>query len=184
MVRKAKDLKSLDELGLSSKTYSYVKDVNPEELVFLARTSNPKIRGNCVESYKELMDAIDRAGFIRHDFNPLSFAVGRFYKDVYPYSSENEVGSLFGFESNEQYESYKNYDEKEIKGVKNTLDRILSEREAEIIKFKYGLYGDGKPMSLENIGKYYGFSREHVRKIANKALRKLRYGNAFSSSCW
>lgn len=184
MVRKANTLKSLEELELSSKTYNYVKDVDPEELVFLARTSSPEIRGAYMASYKELMTAIDKAGFIRHDFDPLSFAVGRFYRDIYPYSSEEEVGSLFGFKSNEQYETYENYNEEQINVVNYTLDRILSEREAEIIRLKYGLFDSGRPMSLEDIGKHYGFTKEHVRRIVNKALRKLRYGSNLHSNCW
>lgn len=184
MVRRACTLKSLEELDLSDRTYSYVKDVAPEELVFLARTSPPEIKGSNVASYKELIGAIDRAGFIRHDFTPLSFALGRFYKDVYPYSSENEVGGLFDFKSNKQYEEYKNYTEEQIDTVNYTIDQILSEREAEIMRFYYGLFGDGSPMSLKEIGEYYSFTKEHARKIFNKALRKLRYGHSVPSNCW
>ena len=184
MVRRACTLKSIEELGLSDRTYSYVKDVAPEELVFLARTSPPEVRGKCVASYKELMDAMNKAGFIRHDFSRLSFALGRFYKDIYPYSSENEVCGLFSFRSNKQYEEYVNYTEEQIDKVCYALDRVLSEREAEVIKLRYGLYGKGEAMSLDAIGDYYGFTKEHVRRILNKALRKLRYRNSLPSNCW
>lgn len=49
----------------------------------------------------------------------------------------------------------------------------LSRREQEILCFRYGLY-DGEPLTLEEIGKRYGVTRERIRQIEMSALRKLR----------
>lgn len=50
----------------------------------------------------------------------------------------------------------------------------LSLREREIIKLRFGL-GDGYIYTLEEIGRIYSITRERVRQIESKALRKLRH---------
>jgi len=58
----------------------------------------------------------------------------------------------------------------EIWRVINTL----STREAEVLKMRYGLI-DGKCKTLEEVGQMLGVTRERVRQIEVKALRKLRH---------
>jgi RNA polymerase primary sigma factor len=53
------------------------------------------------------------------------------------------------------------------------LEECLNKREQEIIKKRYGI-GIGKEATLEDIGKDLGITRERVRQIASKAMRKLR----------
>ncbi len=58
------------------------------------------------------------------------------------------------------------------------LERVLTtltEREADIIKLFYGI-GGHQEMTLEEIGEKFGLTRERVRQIKEKALRKLRAG--------
>jgi RNA polymerase primary sigma factor len=50
----------------------------------------------------------------------------------------------------------------------------LSEREAEVLRMRYGL-DDDPPRTLEDVGKALGVTRERVRQIEVKALRKLRH---------
>ena len=49
----------------------------------------------------------------------------------------------------------------------------LSEREMDIIIRRYGLI-DGETKTLEELGRFYGVTRERVRQLENKALAKLR----------
>lgn len=56
--------------------------------------------------------------------------------------------------------------------VQNVLS-TLSNREAEILRMRFGIDRPA-PMTLEEIGKHYDLSRERIRQIENKALRKLR----------
>ncbi len=58
----------------------------------------------------------------------------------------------------------------ELQKVLNTL----TPREAEIISLRYGI-GVGYPSTLEEVGKKFGVTRERVRQIEAKAIRKLRH---------
>ena len=49
----------------------------------------------------------------------------------------------------------------------------LSEREAQVIQLRFGIKGD-KNCTLEEIGRVYGVTRERIRQVEAKALRKLR----------
>ena len=50
---------------------------------------------------------------------------------------------------------------------------ILTEKEKEVLTYRFGFY-DGKPKTLEEIGKIYNVGRERIRQIEGKALRKLK----------
>ncbi len=50
----------------------------------------------------------------------------------------------------------------------------LSEREAGVISMRYGLT-NGKPMTLDEIGRIYGVTRERIRQIEAKTMSKLRH---------
>jgi len=51
---------------------------------------------------------------------------------------------------------------------------VLSEREREVLEMRYGLV-DGKDHTLEEVGKHFNVTRERIRQIEAKALRKLRH---------
>ena len=57
--------------------------------------------------------------------------------------------------------------------VKNAL-AVLSDREREVLELRFGLI-DGKDHTLEEVGQHFNVTRERVRQIEAKALRKLRH---------
>jgi RNA polymerase primary sigma factor len=61
-----------------------------------------------------------------------------------------------------------------LKGKLSEALTSLSERERKILELRYGLT-DGFPRTLEEVGKQYNVTRERIRQIEAKALRKLRH---------
>jgi RNA polymerase primary sigma factor len=57
--------------------------------------------------------------------------------------------------------------------VQNAL-AVLTERERQVLEMRFGLV-DGKDHTLEEVGKYFNVTRERIRQIEAKALRKLRH---------
>lgn len=72
--------------------------------------------------------------------------------------SENIVENIYAYEINEQL---------------LFLLSELKEREIAVVKHRYGFY-DGKEKTLEEVGLIFGVTRERIRQIEAKAIRKLR----------
>ena len=97
-----------------------------------------------------------------------------------PFSLETPIGdeedSFYGdFVPDENIESPVDEASKNI--LSEELDEALNklnEREAMVLKLRKGLV-DGREHTLEEVGSHFGVTRERIRQIENKALRKLKY---------
>ncbi len=61
--------------------------------------------------------------------------------------------------------------------LKEQLDGVLdtlTDREKRVLELRFGIE-DGRPRTLEEVGKEFGVTRERIRQIEAKALRKLRH---------
>jgi RNA polymerase primary sigma factor len=84
---------------------------------------------------------------------------------------ESELGDFVADDAVlEPFEEASEHLQKE--GVKNAL-RALPERERQVIELRYGL-GGGEPLTLEEVGKSFGVTRERIRQIENNTLKKLQ----------
>lgn len=85
---------------------------------------------------------------------------------------DSHLGDFIKDESNMSPEEYATNEilKDEISDVLLTL----TEREEKVIKLRFGLE-DGKSRTLEEVGQMFGVTRERIRQIEAKALRKLRH---------
>ncbi len=91
-----------------------------------------------------------------------------------PIGDENDsfLGDFIPDETNLSPEEYT--EKIMIKEIINTLLMDLNPREQNILKLRFGLI-DGKYHTLEEVGQTYGVTRERIRQIEAKALKKLRH---------
>ena len=61
-----------------------------------------------------------------------------------------------------------------LKDEINNVLMMLTERERKVIQLRFGLI-DGRARTLEEVGKVFGVTRERIRQIEAKALRKLKH---------
>ena len=67
------------------------------------------------------------------------------------------------------------YGEIEQRALRETLENLMSElknREQEVLKARYG-FDDGVEKTLEDVGQTFGVTRERIRQIEAKAIKKL-----------
>lgn len=95
-----------------------------------------------------------------------------------------KVGEYTGFELGDMIadEDVNNLDvlEYETKRLKKTLNKTLeclSNKERGIIECYFGLNENFEPMTLEAIGDRYDLTKERIRQIKEKAIRRLRHNN-------
>ncbi len=125
------------------------REPTEEELAKKMNTSVDKIR----EIYKISQDPVSLETPIGEEDDS---HLGDFIKDERSLSPEE-------FATNEMLKD-------EISQVLETL----TEREEKVVRLRFGLE-DGKPRTLEEVGQMFGVTRERIRQIEAKALRKLRH---------
>ena len=92
-----------------------------------------------------------------------------------PIGDESDSSKLGDFVKDEKTESPESNLFRNL--LRKDLDEImaeLSERERMVIKLRFGLVDD-RPRTLEEVGKVYDVTRERIRQIEAKALKKLRH---------
>ena len=97
-----------------------------------------------------------------------------------PVSLETPIGEeddshLGDFIKDEHNMSPEEYATNEL--LKDEISEVLltlTEREEKVIRLRFGLE-DGRPRTLEEVGQLFGVTRERIRQIEAKALRKLRH---------
>jgi RNA polymerase primary sigma factor len=84
---------------------------------------------------------------------------------------ESELGDFVADDAVlEPFEEASEHMQKE--GVRRALD-ALPERERQVIELRYGLAGN-EPLTLEEVGRSFGVTRERIRQIENNTLKKLK----------
>ncbi len=93
-----------------------------------------------------------------------------------PFSLGDENSLLDIIQNDEQPSPDNELISESLKTEVKSILTILPEREAEVIKLYFGLDGE-YPMTLEEIGDKFNLTRERVRQIKEKAIRRLRHNS-------
>ena len=175
-VRSVEELKTLDELHLSKEALQTCRYMPVDSLVSTARHQYhciPK-NSNRHDWLEEVKEALDLHGFIRHDFDPESFAMGRLYQAVsHAYADASFVSGFYDLMSNERYEKYRNLTQGEKDAVFSALDKNLAGIEPEVLKLYFGLKPGMSPMEVEEIASALKTTKAEVRRAYMQALKKL-----------
>lgn len=141
-----------------------------------------------INSYKKISRELEQTLGREPNANEIANRLGVTEEKVYelqqiiqnPISLETPIGddkdNVFGaFIIND---SEKSHTDRAIE--RNLQDKInqnlatLTPREEKVIRLRYGI-DDGKPKTLEEVGTFFNVTRERIRQIEAKALRKLRH---------
>jgi RNA polymerase primary sigma factor len=112
-----------------------------------------------------ILEALKERNGIEGDELPNEFEFDENYNDDY----SNTIPNNDKFIEEDDYANFKNL---ELKNITNKLLSCLTNREKIIITSYFGLYE--KPKTLDEIGDIIGLTKERVRQIKEKALKKLR----------
>jgi RNA polymerase primary sigma factor len=120
--------------------------------------------------YDDVMTGVD----YNDDYYPICVSLNEPIRN-----SESDTSELIDFIFEEPEDNYGTFDIEITKlrqTINNTLE-ILDKRERGIIECYYGLNRDCEPMTLEAIGDKYNLTKERIRQIKEKAIRRLRHNN-------
>ena len=95
-------------------------------------------------------------------------------------SSEQDGATIGDFLPDDQYESPEDAAiSVTMKQDINNVLKTLSEKEAEVLRYRFGLNGSSS-MSLKEVGDVFNLTKERIRQIEKKAIRRLRHPKRMS----
>jgi RNA polymerase primary sigma factor len=138
-----------------------------------------------VEEVEEIRQVVERKGellpALRRKWNRATSKVEQTLRTAEePMSLESPVGtgdnSQLGdfIEDNDALEPMDAAAREMLREQVQSALAALTDREREVLELRYGLI-DGKDHTLEEVGRYFKVTRERIRQIEAKALRKLRH---------
>ena len=187
MVKAAAELNALSELKLGKTTMNYIgkRKWTKEEAILqgrvhyhvLARYDEERV--DVVQKWaRQLIFALDAAGYIRHDIDDRSLGVARLYRYVVLGNNNKQAGlerfgpSYYHEFTNETYENYQGFSDEQIRRVIQFLDVKLPLEQARVIKLRFGLH-DGRCRTASDVVKYLNFEMKEVRLAETRALNTL-----------
>lgn len=92
-----------------------------------------------------------------------------------PVFADRDSSNLGDFVEDEMYEQPEDYAiEVNLKEDIDSVLATLTDKEAEVIRYRFGLNGY-RPMSLKEIGDVFSLTKERIRQIEKKAIRRLQH---------
>ncbi|MBK7632709.1 MAG: sigma-70 family RNA polymerase sigma factor [Ignavibacteriales bacterium] len=138
-----------------------------------------KAYSNLKQEFEREPSAEEIAQALEMDVDEISSAMKLYGKQVSvdaPFSLGDENSLLDVIENVELPAPDTELISESLKTEINHVLAMLPDREAEVIKLYFGLEGEN-PMTLEEIGDKFNLTRERVRQIKEKAIRRLRHNS-------
>ena len=202
--RKATDLQCLDELNLSKpaernlkKYYQTLFEIiwQGRYTAYLVDRDGSYIR-KAPKYLLELASALDKKGYLRHDFTANFFTVNLLYMTVHhdlmrgepvvvefedfcKVFKEDQTSSVDYVFGNLSYETYQNPTTSQCKKIQAGIRNCLTEKEFQVISKWYGL--EGRVMSVSEIAIDQSVSSNRIRQTEALAIRKIRSARALPS---
>ncbi len=138
-----------------------------------------KAYSNLKQEFEREPSPEEIAQALEMDVDEISSAMKIYGKQVSvdaPFSLGDENSLLDVIQNDEQPSPDNELISESLKTEVKSVLAILPDREAEVIRLYFGLDGE-YPMTLEEIGDKFNLTRERVRQIKEKAIRRLRHNS-------
>lgn len=138
-----------------------------------------KAYSNLKQEFEREPSSEEIAQALEMDVDEISNAMKIYGKQVSvdaPFSLGDENSLLDVIQNDEQPSPDNELISESLKTEVKSILAILPDREAEVIRLYFGLDGE-YPMTLEEIGDKFNLTRERVRQIKEKAIRRLRHNS-------
>jgi len=162
---------------------------NKKKILILLKNTSEMLGRNITINELAQLGFLDMSETRANNF--LAIADERPFSDMFPpkqsydeYEIEREYDLYFGDDEINDYndgridEVVTNYDSTAIKNnLREDLEKVLdtlTPREKKVLEYRFGL-DDGIPKTLDEVGVRFNVTRERIRQIEAKALRKLRH---------
>lgn len=130
---------------------------------------------------QQIIDEYDKKGDYAGIYNALYQMFKDCYLDEYSHLAKGEINYNHLLPWIEIFDDFEPIDDCEELVIRHETDMVLrevletlTERERKVIIERYGL-DDGAGKTLEEVGQIFGVTRERIRQVEAKALRKLRH---------
>jgi len=142
----------LEKLDLIEKAIKILKSDSTEKITI------PKIAEKC-KIPEELVQNI-----LRYQIKTIS---------IEDFISIDDGYCSYDIEYFEEYQIDDSLEEYSLRNILYNMIKMLSEKEANVLYLRYGLY-NGKLKTLEEVGDILGLTRERIRQIENRAIEKIK----------